>query len=94
VFLVLLIVCRGKTKENYKNNRLIRNKFIYLIKIQGKTKIPDYIQMRDENYTLLAYFRADRPEKALVKCGFETHINQFKEIINALPFGKMHKIEI
>jgi hypothetical protein len=70
------------------------NKFIYLIKVQGKTRIPDYIQLRDENYTLLAYFRADRPEKALIKIGFEDHIQQFKEIINNLPFGKMHKINI
>jgi hypothetical protein len=62
--------------------------------VQGKTRIPDYIQLRDENYTLLAYFRADRPEKALIKIGFEDHIQQFKEIINNLPFGKMHKINI
>jgi hypothetical protein len=73
---------------------LIQNKFIYLIKIQGKSKIPDYIQLRDENYTLLAYFRADRPEKALLKVGFEDHIVQFKEIINNLPFGKMQKINL
>ena len=67
---------------------------MYIIKIQGKVKIPDYIQLRDENYTLLAYFRADRPEKALIKCGYEHHIVQFKEIINNLPFGKIEKIQI
>jgi len=67
---------------------------MYLIKIQGKNKIPDYIQLRDQNYTLLAYFRADRPERALTKCGLEGHITLFKEIINNLPFGKMKKIEI
>ena len=87
-------VCSGKTKENYKKNSLIDNKFIYLFKVEGKNKIPDYVQLRDESYTLMAYFRADRPEKALVKCGFEDEIIQFKEIINNLPFGKMIKIEI
>jgi hypothetical protein len=94
LFLVCVRICNGKTKENYKNNRVIGNKFIYLIKIQGKTKIPDYIQLRDEKYTLLAYFRADRPEKALTKCGLEAHIPHFKEIIHNMSFGKMIKIQI
>jgi hypothetical protein len=42
---------------------------MYLIKIKGKVKIPDYVQLRDEKFTLLAYFRADRPENALQKAG-------------------------
>jgi hypothetical protein len=73
---------------------LKKNKIIYLFKVQGKTKIPDYVQLRDENYTLLAYFRADRPEKALIKYGFEPVMEEIKAAIDALPFGKMHKIEL
>ena len=65
---------------------------MFLIKVQGKNKIPDYVQLRDEDYKLMAYFRADRPEKALIKCGFEAHIPLFKEIINNVPFGRMTKI--
>ena len=42
---------------------------MYIIKIRGKVKIPDYIQIRDDQFTLLAYFRADRPEEALKKIG-------------------------
>jgi len=72
---------------------LVHNNFIFLIKIQGKNKIPDYVQIRDQNYKLLAYFRADRPEKALSKCGFDARIPQFIEIINNIPFGKMKKIQ-
>ena len=41
---------------------------VYIIKIEGKEKIPDYVQIRDDQFTLLAYFRTDRPEKALIKC--------------------------
>jgi len=67
---------------------------MFLIKVQGKNKIPDYVQLRDENYKLLAYFRADRPEKALIKCGFEAHISRFKDIINNMPFGRMTKISL
>ena len=70
------------------------NKFIYIIKIKGKTKIPDYVQLRDEDYTLMEYFRADRPEKALAKCGLEHKTDELKEIIDNLPFGRMHKLEI
>ncbi|MGZ5242326.1 MAG: fructose-6-phosphate aldolase [Bacteroidia bacterium] len=67
---------------------------MFIIKIKGKTKIPDYVQLRDEDYTLLAYFRADRPEKALIKCGFEHKIEELKQLIENLPFGKMHKLEL
>ncbi len=65
---------------------------MYIIKVKGKIKIPDYVQIRDENYTLLAYFRADRPEKALEKCGMAENTPEIKEIIESLPFGKMQKL--
>lgn len=67
---------------------------MYIIKIKGKTKIPDYVQLRDESFTLLAYFRADRPDKALVKCGMEDHIDKIKNIIEDLPFGKMQELKL
>lgn len=65
---------------------------MYIIKVKGKTKIPDYVQIRDENFTLLAYFRADRPEKALAKCGLESQTSAIKGIIETIPFGKMQKL--
>ena len=42
---------------------------MYILKIKGKAKIPDYIQIRDNDFTLKAYFRVDRPEKSLEKIG-------------------------
>ena len=42
---------------------------MYILKIKGKAKIPDYIQIRDDDFTLKAYFRVDRPEKSLEKIG-------------------------
>jgi len=42
---------------------------MFIIKIRGKAKIPDYIQIRDENFTLIDYFRLDRPLKNLDKLG-------------------------
>ena len=67
---------------------------MYIMKIKGTAKIPDYIQIRDEQFTLIAYFRADRPEKALKKIGLEGQMELIKEKINALPFGKMQKLEL
>jgi len=67
---------------------------MYIIKIRGKVKIPDYIQIRDDEFTLLAYFRADRPEDALKKIGLETKTDAVKRIIEELPFGKIRKLEL
>ena len=67
---------------------------MYILKIKGKTKIPDYVQLRDDNYTLIAYFRADRPEKALVKCGLQAKTEQIMAIVNDLPFGKVQKLNL
>ena len=38
---------------------------MYIIKVRGKAKIPDYIQLRNDKFVLIAYFRADRPFKKL-----------------------------
>ena len=67
---------------------------MYLLKIKGKAKIPDYVQLRDDGFTLVAYFRADRPEKALSKAGLEEKEKQIMSFIEAMPFGKVMKIDI
>ncbi|MCC6252814.1 MAG: fructose-6-phosphate aldolase [Bacteroidia bacterium] len=68
---------------------------MYILKIKGKAKIPDYIQLRDDNFTLKAYFRVDRPDKSLSKFGYEDEkLKKLMDIINELPFGKVMKIDI
>ncbi len=67
---------------------------MYIMKIKGTAKIPDYIQIRDENFTLISYFRADRPEKALKKIGLSEHETKIKSIIEELQFGKMQKLHL
>lgn len=56
-------------------------------------KIPDYMQIRDDKFTLICYTRLDRPEKALEKCGLGDKIVQIRALCDTLPFGRMHKIE-
>ena len=54
------------TAPGYSNIPELTSK-MYIIKVKGNAKIPDYIQLRDENFVLIAYFRADRPLKNLDK---------------------------
>jgi hypothetical protein len=67
---------------------------MYIIKVKGKAKIPDYIQLRDDNFVLIAYFRADRPLKKLDKFGLDGKETALREVIDALPFGKLQKLAI
>ena len=67
---------------------------MYIIKVKGKAKIPDYIQLRDEKFVLIAYFRADRPLKKLEKYGLEGKEVALQDVINNLPFGKLQKLDI
>lgn len=67
---------------------------MYIIKIKGKAKIPDYLQIRDDDFTLIAYTRTDRPEKAIEKCGLGKHVEKIKELMNDIPFGQMTKLNL
>ncbi|TDG36346.1 fructose-6-phosphate aldolase [Pedobacter changchengzhani] len=67
---------------------------MYIIKVKGIAKIPDYVQLRDEKFTLLAYFRVDRPDKSLTKLGLGDKQDYIMEMVNNLPFGQIAKLEI
>jgi hypothetical protein len=64
------------------------------MKVRGKSPIPDYIQLRDDEHRLIDYFRADRPFKNLKKYGLEGKEEQLRQLIENLPFGKMDKLNI
>ncbi len=67
---------------------------MYIIKVKGKEKIPDYIQLRDEKFSLIAYFRADRPLKNLEKYGLAGKESNLEKLIENLPFGKLQELTI
>ncbi|MDF3078559.1 MAG: hypothetical protein K0S09_2448 [Sphingobacteriaceae bacterium] len=67
---------------------------MYIIKVKGVAKIPDYVQLRDEKFTLLAYFRVDRPDKSLEKLGLANKTEYIMNTIKDLPFGKILQIDI
>ena len=67
---------------------------MYIIKVKGKAKIPDYIQLRNEEFILVAYFRADRPLKDLHRYGLEGKEVELASVINGLEFGKLQPLNI
>lgn len=67
---------------------------MYIIKVKGVAKIPDYVQLRDEKFTLLAYFRVDRPEKSLDKIGLGEKADYIMNLVRELPFGQILKLEL
>ena len=67
---------------------------MYIIKIKGKAKIPDYIQLRNKDMVLVDYFRADRPINKLRNYKIKSPDNQIIKYINSLPFGKLEPLNI
>ncbi|MAQ22493.1 MAG: fructose-6-phosphate aldolase [Flammeovirgaceae bacterium] len=65
---------------------------MYIIKIKGKAKIPDYIQLRNDDMILVDYFRADRPLDKLKKYGITSNDNKIIDYVNNLEFGKLQKL--
>lgn len=66
---------------------------MYIIKVKGVAKIPDYVQLRDDQFTLLAYFRVDRPDKALAKIGLVDKMEYIMSVVEEIPFGQIKKLE-
>ncbi|WP_033564481.1 hypothetical protein [Sphingobacterium sp. SYP-B4668] len=67
---------------------------MYIVKVKGVAKIPDYVQLRDDEFTLLAYFRVDRPDKSLEKIGLGDKTEYIMQVVNELPFGQIKKLEL
>lgn len=67
---------------------------MYVLKVKGVAKIPDYVQLRDNEFTLLAYFRLDRPERALEKIGLADKTEYILQVANEIPFGEIKKLEL
>ncbi len=66
---------------------------MYIVRIQGTKKIPDYIQIRDEEFTLIAYFRINNPGRALARCNLLEKMEEILKIASQLPYGEMRKLE-
>ena len=69
-------------------------KQIYILKVKGKAKIPDYLQIRDENFTLDFYIRIDRMEIKLKASKYSEDAERIQKITAEIPFGVIKKIDL
>ena len=63
----------------------------YILKIKGTEKIPDFVQIRDDKMTLIAYFRLSQIEAGLKKNGLTSEIEGISNLLKLIPYGKIHK---
>lgn len=67
---------------------------MYIVKIQGTPKIPDFIQIRDDDFTLIAYFRINNPRRALNRCRLIHKQDEIIDLAKKLPYGKIQKLDV
>ena len=64
---------------------------LYILKIKGTSKIPDFVQIRDQEMTLIAYFRLSQIEKGLTKNGLQKDAKNITGLLKKIPYGKIYK---
>jgi len=67
---------------------------MYIIKIKGKAKIPDFIQLRNDDMILLEYFSAARPLNKLRNYGLKSSDKEIISYVNNLKYGKLQKLDL
>ena len=67
---------------------------MYIIKIKGKAKIPDFIQLRNDDMILLEYFSAARPLNKLRNYGLKSSDEEIISYVNDLKYGKLQKLDL
>ncbi len=69
---------------------------VYLLKTKGKGVVPDYIQVRDENHSIIGYFKANNIEKGLdeIRLKDPARRKAAAAVLESLEFGKMIQAEL
>ena len=67
---------------------------LFLLKIEGTRRVPDYIQIRDEDFKLIAYFKISNPRTSLVRCNLLDHMDEILQAAAQLEYGKIRKMVI
>ena len=66
---------------------------MYILKIQGSAKIPDYLQIRDADFTLIAYLRKNQILKWFQQMNMIDREKEIKAILDDLPYGKITQLK-
>ncbi len=65
---------------------------MYILKIKS-TDNADYIQIRDDEYTLIAYFCQNNIERSLKNLDIPVKMEELKNIIQKIPYNKILKLD-
>ena len=65
---------------------------MYFLKTQGTDKIPDYVQIRDDHFVLLAHFKTNNPENQIKKFGLEQYQMKILDLIKTSPYGILYEL--
>jgi len=65
----------------------------YFLKTKGTLKIPDYLQIRDEEFQLIAHCTVNKALSTLEEQGINLGDKDVLSFIEQLPFGKLTKVE-
>lgn len=78
------------------NGMAEEKKIYYVLKVQGKAKIPDYLQVRDADFTLIGYFRPQRSVKTTRGPVDSTQeiFSKIEAMVEDIPFGQITKVEL
>ena len=66
---------------------------LYILKIKGTKIIPDFVQIRDKNMTLIAYIRLSQDESGLKKNNLKINSEKILNLLETLQFGKVFKLK-
>lgn len=68
---------------------------MYLLKIRGTKSMPDFVQLRDENMTLLAYFTPSNAEKTLHEFGLKrSSRKKVVKLLDTLDYGYLTAVAL
>ena len=67
---------------------------MYIIKIKGKAKIPDFLQLRNDDFILIEYFSAESPVNQFRKYGIKSSDEEIIKYVKELEFGKLQKLNL
>ncbi|MCD4835023.1 MAG: hypothetical protein K8R31_14590 [Bacteroidales bacterium] len=65
---------------------------MYFLKTQGTDKIPDYVQIRDDHFVLLAHFKTNNPENQIKKHKLKKYKQEIIKLIETAPFGILYEL--
>ena len=66
---------------------------LYFLKTLGTSKIPDYIQVRNADFVLIAHFTVKNTKRGLDKLTEYSFPDKFEEKVQAIEEGKLKKME-